>query len=146
MRFVDRTFVLWAALGLLAPFLLGFAIGGTLAAGLTGLLWGGAVRIFLLHHVTYSINSLCHFFGSRRFPTEDESRNLLWLTPLSFGEAWHNNHHAFPTSARAWAASLGAVARPLGAADRRARACRPGLGRGSDQSPAPAAQGAASAT
>ena len=99
VSFVDRTFVLWAALGLLAPFLLGIAIGGTLAAGLTGLLWGGAVRIFLLHHVTYSINSLCHFFGSRRFPTEDESRNLLWLTPLSFGEAWHNNHHAFPTSA-----------------------------------------------
>jgi stearoyl-CoA desaturase (Delta-9 desaturase) len=99
VRFIDRTFVLWAALGLLAPFLLGVAIGGTLTTGLTGLLWGGAVRIFLLHHVTYSINSLCHFFGSQRFPTGDESRNLLWLTPLSFGEAWHNNHHAFPTSA-----------------------------------------------
>ena len=59
----------------------------------------GAVRILLLHHVTYSINSLCHFFGRRRFATEDHSRNLLWLAPLSFGEAWHNNHHAFPTSA-----------------------------------------------
>jgi len=57
------------------------------------------VRIFVLHHVTYSINSLCHFFGRRRFSTEDHSRNLLWLAPLSFGEAWHNNHHAFPTSA-----------------------------------------------
>ena len=53
----------------------------------------------VLHHVTYSINSLCHFFGRRRFPTGDESRNLAWLAPFSFGEAWHNNHHAFPTSA-----------------------------------------------
>ena len=52
-----------------------------------------------VHHVTYSINSLCHFFGSRRFPTGDESRNLAWLAPFTFGEAWHNNHHAFPTSA-----------------------------------------------
>jgi stearoyl-CoA desaturase (delta-9 desaturase) len=63
------------------------------------MLWGGLVRVFLLHHVTYSINSLCHFFGRRRFATPDESRNLAWLAPLSFGEAWHNNHHAFPTSA-----------------------------------------------
>jgi stearoyl-CoA desaturase (delta-9 desaturase) len=55
--------------------------------------------MFLLHHVTYSINSLCHFFGRRRFDTGDESRNLAWLAPLSLGEAWHNNHHAFPTSA-----------------------------------------------
>ena len=82
------------------PFGLGLAIGGSLDAGLTGLLWGGAVRMLVLHHVTYSINSLCHFFGRRRFDTDDESRNLLWLAPLSFGESWHNNHHAFPTSAR----------------------------------------------
>jgi stearoyl-CoA desaturase (delta-9 desaturase) len=99
IRFVDRTFVLWVTLGLLAPFFLGWAIGGTLVTGLTGLLWGGLVRVFLLHHVTYSINSLCHFFGRRRFETGDESRNLLWLAPLSMGESWHNNHHAFPTSA-----------------------------------------------
>ena len=63
------------------------------------MLWAGAVRIFVLHHVTYSINSLCHFFGRRRFATGDHSHNLSWLAPLSFGEAWHNNHHAFPTSA-----------------------------------------------
>jgi stearoyl-CoA desaturase (Delta-9 desaturase) len=100
IRFVDRTFVLWVAVGLLVPFGLGYAIGGTLTAALTGLLWGGAVRILVLHHVTYSINSLCHFFGRRRFDTDDESRNLMWLAPLSFGESWHNNHHAFPTSAR----------------------------------------------
>lgn len=99
IRFVDRTFFVWAILGLLVPFGLGFAIGGSLFAGFTGLLWGGAVRMLVLHHVTYSINSLCHFFGRRRFPTDDESRNLLWLAPLSFGESWHNNHHAFPTSA-----------------------------------------------
>jgi len=100
VSFVDRTFVLWVAAGLAVPFGLGVAIGGTLEAGLTGMLWGGAVRMLVLHHVTYSINSLCHFFGRQRFRTEDESRNLAWLSLLSFGEAWHNNHHAFPTSAR----------------------------------------------
>ncbi len=99
VSFVDRTFVYWALLGLAASFGLGVAIGHSVKAGLTGLLWGGAVRMLVLHHVTYSINSLCHFFGSRRFNTDDESRNLLWLAPLSLGEAWHNNHHAFPTSA-----------------------------------------------
>jgi stearoyl-CoA desaturase (Delta-9 desaturase) len=99
IAFVDRTFLLWSLVGLAMPFGLGVLLGGTLAAGLDGMLWGGAVRIFLLHHVTYSINSLCHFFGRRRFRTEDHSRNLGWLAPLSFGEAWHNNHHAFPTSA-----------------------------------------------
>jgi len=97
--FIDRTTLWWIGLGLALPFALGVAIGGSVQTGLTGLLWGGAVRILLLHHVTYSINSLCHFFGRRRFETGDESRNLAWLAPLSFGEAWHNNHHAFPTSA-----------------------------------------------
>jgi stearoyl-CoA desaturase (Delta-9 desaturase) len=99
VAFVDRTFIFWSLLGLAIPFGLGALAGGTVSAGLEGMLWGGAVRILLLHHVTYSINSLCHFFGRRRFATEDHSRNLLWLAPLSFGEAWHNNHHAFPTSA-----------------------------------------------
>jgi stearoyl-CoA desaturase (delta-9 desaturase) len=99
VSWVDRTFVLWSLVGLAIPFALGYAIGGTAAAGLEGMLWGGAVRVFVLHHVTYSINSLCHFFGRQRFATGDHSRNLRWLAPLSFGEAWHNNHHAFPTSA-----------------------------------------------
>jgi stearoyl-CoA desaturase (delta-9 desaturase) len=99
ISFVDSTFVLWSLVGLAIPFGLGYLIGGTVAAGLEGMVWGGVARIFLLHHVTYSINSLCHFFGRRRFATSDHSRNLLWLAPLSFGEAWHNNHHAFPTSA-----------------------------------------------
>lgn len=100
VRFVDKTFFVWALGGLALAFGLGVAIGGTVGAGLTGLLWGGAVRMLVLHHVTYSINSLCHFFGKRRFETPDHSRNLAWLAPLSMGEAWHNNHHAFPTSAR----------------------------------------------
>ncbi len=99
IRSIDRTFVLWVALGLAAPFALGVSIGGSITTGLTGLLWGGLVRVFFLHHVTYSINSLCHFFGRRRFSTGDESRNLAWLALPSMGEAWHNNHHAFPTSA-----------------------------------------------
>jgi stearoyl-CoA desaturase (Delta-9 desaturase) len=99
VSFVDRTFLLWALGGLAAAFGLGWAIGGTLFAALTGLLWGGGVRMLVVHHVTYSINSLCHFFGRRRFATPDHSRNLLWLAVPSFGESWHNNHHAFPTSA-----------------------------------------------
>jgi len=99
VAFVDKTFFVWAIGGLAASFGLGYLIGGTLAAGLTGLLWGGAVRMLVLHHVTYSINSLCHFFGRRSYDTGDHSRNLAWLAPFSLGEAWHNNHHAFPTSA-----------------------------------------------
>jgi stearoyl-CoA desaturase (delta-9 desaturase) len=100
VRFVDRTFVLWVVLGLAFPFALGFALTGSIVGGLTGLLWGGAVRMFCLHHATFSINSLCHFFGRRSFATGDQSRNLLWLALPTLGEAWHNNHHAFPTSAR----------------------------------------------
>jgi stearoyl-CoA desaturase (Delta-9 desaturase) len=100
VRFVDRTFVLWVALGLAFPFGLGYALTGSLAGALPALLWGGAVRMFLLHHATFSINSLCHFFGRRSYVTGDQSRNLLWLALPTLGEAWHNNHHAFPTSAR----------------------------------------------
>jgi len=99
VSWVDRTFLLWAIGGLAMAFGLGVLFGGRLRDGVTGLLWGGALRMLILHHVTYSINSLCHFFGRRRFETSDESRNLAWLAPLSLGEAWHNNHHAFPTAA-----------------------------------------------
>jgi len=99
ISFVDRTFLYWALGGFAVAFGLGYAIGGTLDAALTGLLWGAGVRMLVVHHVTYSINSLCHFFGRQRFPTEDESRNLFWLALPTFGESWHNNHHAFPTSA-----------------------------------------------
>ncbi|MDX6691832.1 MAG: hypothetical protein QOG15_3289 [Solirubrobacteraceae bacterium] len=110
IRFVDRTTLVWIVAGLALPFGLGVALGGTVVAGLTGLLWGGAVRILVLHHATFSINSLCHFFGKRRFDSGDESRNLAWLALPTFGEAWHNNHHAFPTSA---AHGLGGVERLL---------------------------------
>ncbi len=99
ISFIDRTTLVWIAAGLALPFGVGYALGGTLVAGLTGLLWGGAVRILVLHHATYSINSLCHFFGKQRFESGDHSRNLAWLSLVTFGEAWHNNHHAFPTSA-----------------------------------------------
>jgi stearoyl-CoA desaturase (Delta-9 desaturase) len=99
MRAIDRMFFLWLALGIALPFTVGFAVRGTVVGGLQCALWAGLVRIFVLHHVTFSINSVCHFFGRRAFATEDESRNVFWLAPLSFGESWHNNHHAFPRSA-----------------------------------------------
>jgi stearoyl-CoA desaturase (delta-9 desaturase) len=99
MRLIDRTFLLWALAGLALPFAAGVLVSGTVGGGLLALLWGGLVRIFVLHHATFAINSLCHFLGRRRFRTDDESRNVFWLAPLSFGESWHNNHHAFPTSA-----------------------------------------------
>jgi stearoyl-CoA desaturase (delta-9 desaturase) len=96
---VDGLFWLWVTLSFAIPFALGWLIGGGLASALMALLWGGFVRVFLLHHVTWSINSVCHFFGRRRFAVDDESRNVFWLAPLSMGESWHHNHHAFPTSA-----------------------------------------------
>jgi stearoyl-CoA desaturase (delta-9 desaturase) len=114
ISFIDRTFIYWAVGSVfLLPFALGVAFGNSLVAGLTGILWGGAVRMFVLHHVTYSINSLCHVFGRRPFETGDESRNLAWLAVPAFGEAWHNNHHAFPTSAvhglRRWQVDVSAA-------------------------------------
>ena len=99
IRRVDKLFWVWAVLGFVVPFAIGWAIGGGLGTALTALLWGGFVRVFLLHHVTWSINSICHFFGRRRFDVKDESRNVFWLAPISMGESWHHNHHAFPTSA-----------------------------------------------
>jgi len=99
MRIVDRTFPWLVVVSLIVPFGAGYLLSGSLWGGFTGLLWGGFVRIFLLHHVTFSINSICHLWGTRRFRCDDESRNVFWLSILSFGEAWHHNHHAFPTSA-----------------------------------------------
>jgi len=99
MRFINRWFIAWVLLGLTIPFGLGFALTGTLAGALTALFWGGLVRVFFLHHVTWSINSICHFFGRRRFETDDKSTNVAWLALPSLGEAWHHNHHAFPRAA-----------------------------------------------
>ena len=99
MRAMDKLFFVWVIAGFAIPFALGWIVGGGVGTALTALLWGGFVRVFLLHHVTWSINSICHFVGRRRFDVEDESRNVFWLAPLSMGESWHHNHHAFPTSA-----------------------------------------------
>jgi stearoyl-CoA desaturase (Delta-9 desaturase) len=99
IRRINRSFPWLVLAGLAIPFGLGYALSGTLHGALTGLLWGGFVRIFLLHHITWSINSVCHFFGSRRFQTDDHSTNVFWLALPSLGESWHHNHHAFPRSA-----------------------------------------------
>jgi stearoyl-CoA desaturase (delta-9 desaturase) len=99
MRWLTRHFPAMVLLGLAIPAVAGFAISGTLAGAATGLLWGGFVRIFFVHHVTWSVNSVCHFFGSRRFETDDRSTNVFWLALPSLGESWHHNHHAFPRSA-----------------------------------------------
>lgn len=91
----------WLVLGsFFLPPAIALALTGSWGAALTGFIWGSLVRIFLLHHVTWSINSICHFFGKQPFETKDESTNNWPLSVISFGEAWHNNHHAFPTSAR----------------------------------------------
>ena len=100
MRRISRNFPWLVLLGLAIPFALGYGLSGSLAGGLTALLWGGFVRIFLVHHVTWSVNSVCHFFGRRRFDTDDFSTNVFWLSLVSLGESWHHNHHAFPRSAR----------------------------------------------
>jgi stearoyl-CoA desaturase (delta-9 desaturase) len=86
-------------LGFVVPFALGFALTGTWRGALTGLLWGGLVRLFLNHHVTWSVNSICHYFGRRPFPAYDLSTNNWVLALPSLGESWHHNHHVFPTSA-----------------------------------------------
>ena len=98
-RLINRRFPLLVLLSLAVPALAGWAITGTLAGAAGGLLWGGLVRIFLVHHITWSVNSVCHFLGTRRFETEDQSTNVAWLALPSFGESWHHNHHAFPRSA-----------------------------------------------
>jgi stearoyl-CoA desaturase (Delta-9 desaturase) len=100
MRRIGRRFPALALLSLLIPTVAGFVLDGfTLDGALRGLVWGGLVRIFFVHHITWSVNSICHFFGSRRFDVDDHSTNVGWLAVLSLGESWHHNHHAFPRSA-----------------------------------------------
>jgi stearoyl-CoA desaturase (delta-9 desaturase) len=99
MKMINKLFWVWLLISLVVPAAIGFAISGTWQGAVTALLWGGAIRIFVLHHVTFSINSICHFWGQRNFKSSDESRNVWVLSLLSFGESWHNNHHAFPSSA-----------------------------------------------
>jgi len=96
--FAQRFYFLWVALGLLLPSAIGFMFHGARGA-FDGFLWGGLVRIFIAHHATWSINSMCHLFGTRGHDTDDASRNLAPLALLTLGGSWHNNHHAFPRSA-----------------------------------------------
>jgi stearoyl-CoA desaturase (Delta-9 desaturase) len=99
VRAIDRVYLLWVILSLAIPFAVGFAVRGDVGGGLQAMVWAGLVRVFVFDHVTWSVNSICHSFGSRTFPTADESRNVWLLAIPTFGEAWHNNHHAFPGSA-----------------------------------------------
>ena len=100
LRAISALFPLWVVLGLIIPTALGGLLTMSWMGALLGLIWGGFARIFLVHHVTWSINSVCHTWGSRDFKSHDESRNNFIFGVLAFGEGWHNNHHAFPTSAR----------------------------------------------
>ncbi|MEA2364536.1 MAG: hypothetical protein QOI32_48 [Thermoleophilaceae bacterium] len=99
MRIIHKLFPLWVTIGIAVPGAVGWLIGGSLMSGITALFWAGLIRIFLVHHITFSINSICHFFGTRRFDTDDKSTNVFWLALPSLGESWHHNHHAFPRSA-----------------------------------------------
>ncbi|GAC1324728.1 MAG: acyl-CoA desaturase [Chloroflexota bacterium] len=89
-RFISKTFLFWAVLGIALPFAFD---------GWRGVLWGGLVRVFITHHITWSVNSICHQFGKRAFDTNDQSHNNFLVGLLGLGEGWHNNHHAFPESA-----------------------------------------------
>ncbi len=97
---LNKYYLVWVIGGLILPGVIAIAFTGSFKAFLTAILWGGFVRVFLVHHSTWSINSVCHLFGASPYKTEDESRNNLVCAILTFGEGWHNNHHAFPTSAR----------------------------------------------
>jgi stearoyl-CoA desaturase (delta-9 desaturase) len=108
---LNRAYPLIVLGGILLPGLIALALMHTWSAFFTATLWAGLVRIFFVHHTTWSINSICHLFGSRPYATNDESRNNALCAWLTFGEGWHNNHHAFPTSAsiglRWWQADVG---------------------------------------
>jgi stearoyl-CoA desaturase (delta-9 desaturase) len=98
---IDRLYLLWVVLSLGIPFAIGYAVGGgSVLLGLEALVWGGLFRIFLYQHATFSVNSICHMFGRQDYRSRDEARNNWIVALLVFGEGWHNNHHAFPASAR----------------------------------------------
>jgi len=97
---IDRLYIVWVALTLALPFLLGYWLGGSWERGVQAFVWAGLVRIFLYQHATFAVNSVCHMWGRRHFRSRDEARNNWVVALLVFGEGWHNNHHAFPASAR----------------------------------------------
>jgi stearoyl-CoA desaturase (delta-9 desaturase) len=100
MRIISRLFPVFAVFSLAAPFFLGWGLSGQIDGAITALIWAGVARMVLLHHVTWSVNSICHTFGRHPEPTTDYSTNFAPLALLSFGESWHNFHHAHPASAR----------------------------------------------
>jgi stearoyl-CoA desaturase (Delta-9 desaturase) len=100
VRTIDRLYILWVLLTLGIPFLAGYLVGGSVARGLEAMVWAGLLRIFLYQHATFSVNSICHMFGRKDYASRDEARNNWVVAALVLGEGWHNNHHAFPGSAR----------------------------------------------
>ena len=100
LRTMDRFYGLWVAATLIIPAVIGGLVMGTWEGATLGFIWGGLVRVFMTHHITWSVNSVCHIFGRRDYESNDESTNNLLCGVLGLGEGWHNNHHAFPTSAR----------------------------------------------
>lgn len=100
LRSVSRLFPLWVVIGLIAPAGVAGLATRSWWGVLLGFLWGGLARVFLVHHTAWSVNSICHLFGRQPFRSADESRNNFAFGVLALGEGWHNNHHAFPTSAR----------------------------------------------
>jgi stearoyl-CoA desaturase (Delta-9 desaturase) len=100
LRTVSALFPLWVVAGLLLPTVAGGLLWGSWMGALLGFLWGGLVRIFFVHHVTWSVNSVCHLWGRQPYRGGDHSRNNFLFGLLALGEGWHNNHHAFPSSAR----------------------------------------------
>jgi stearoyl-CoA desaturase (delta-9 desaturase) len=99
MRKIDKYFPVWVVLSFTLPGIIGGVVTGSFGGAVSAFVWASLARIFFLHHVTWSINSICHFYGNRPFKTSDHSTNNWLLALISFGESWHNNHHAFPTSA-----------------------------------------------
>jgi len=97
---VDKLYYLWVLATLAIPAAIGGLATWSWEGAALGFLWGGLVRVFVTHHITWSINSVCHVFGSRDYESADESTNNFACGVLGLGEGWHNNHHAFPTSAR----------------------------------------------
>ena len=97
---ISRQFPLWVVVSLLAPAVAGGLLTMSWQGAVTAFFWGSLVRVSLLHHVTWSINSICHTIGRRPFLSRDKSANVWWLAIPSMGESWHNLHHADPTCAR----------------------------------------------
>lgn len=100
LTFISRHYYYWVALGLAIPAVIGGLVTLSWQGLLSGFIWGGVIRLFLVYHATWSVNSFCHLFGSKAYQTKDHSRNNWWVALITLGEGWHNNHHAFPRSAR----------------------------------------------